>query len=276
MMAQQEELKQETEQLQQRTERDGMSAEDKREASRMATQQRQMRNNLDRLQRDLGNVDRNLRSSSPEASEHVEQALRTMQRDEVKRDMTAAQRNLQWRNLEFAKWKQEEILVSLSDVEDELQSARTKLAATEEERLENALEQLAKWEEKLEDIRREMEALREQELLTKEQRQRLQELAQQQSELRERAEQMRELADALNMGDQWRDWTRAMRNWRGAWNSRFADYDMTLRNLNILQRAMEERLDLIQEKKRLAQVRQEDVPPEYRPLVDSYYESLSE
>ncbi|MBC8235293.1 hypothetical protein H8E77_37585 [bacterium] len=276
MMAQQEELKQETEQLQQRNERDGMSAEDKREASRMATQQRQMRNNLDRLQRDLENVNKNLRSSSSEASEHVEQALRTMQRDEVKKDMTEAQRNLQWRNLEFAKWKQKEILDSLSDVEDELQSARTKLATTEEERLENALEQLAKWEEKLEDIQREMAALKDQEPLTQEQRQRMQELAQQQSELRERAEQMQELADALNMGDQWRDWTRAIRNWRGAWNSRFADYDMALRNLNILQRAMEERLDLIQEKKRLAQVRQEDVPPEYRPLVDSYYESLSE
>jgi hypothetical protein len=112
--------------------------------------------------------------------------------------------------------------------------------------------------------------------LNQEQQKRLQELAQQQSELRERAEQMRELADALNLGDQWRDWMNATRNWRGAWNSRFADYDMALRNLNVLRRAMEGRLDLIQEKKRLAQVRQEDVPPEYRPLVDSYYESLSE
>jgi hypothetical protein len=87
---------------------------------------------------------------------------------------------------------------------------------------------------------------------------------------------MRELADALNMNDEWRDWMQTMRNWRGAWNSRFADYDMTLRNLDILQRSLEERLDRIQEKKRLAQVRQEDVPPEYRTLVDSYYESLSE
>jgi len=276
MMAQQEQLKQETEQLQQRTQRDGMNAEDRREASRMSTQQRQMRSNLNRLQRDIENVNQNLRSSSPEASKHVEQALRTIQRDEVKRDMTAVQRNLQWRNLEFAQLKQEEILDSLSDMEDELQSARTKLATTEEERLENALEQLAKWEEKLEDIKREMEALREQEPLDQEQKQRLQELAQEQSELRERAEQMQELADGLNMDNQWRDWMRTMRNWRGAWNSRFADYDMVLRNLDILQRAMEEQLDLIQEKKRLVQVRQENVPPEYRILVDSYYESLSE
>ena len=276
MMTQQENLKQETEQLHQRTERDGMNAEDRREANRMATQQQQMRNNLNRLQSDLENLDRNLRSSSPEASKNVERALGTLRKDEVKRDMTEAQRNLQWQNFDFAKWKQEEVLNSLSDMEDELQSARTKLATTEEERLENALDQLAKWQEKLEDIQREIEALKDQKPLTQEQQKRLQELAQQQSELRERAEQMQELADALNMSNQWRDWTQTMRNWRGAWNSRFADYDMALRNLNILRRTMEQQLDLIQEKKRLAQVRQEDVPPEYRPLVDSYYESLSE
>jgi hypothetical protein len=286
MMAQQEKLKQETEQLEQRTQRDGMfresefrkaeNAEDRREANRMAGQQQQMRNNLNRLQSDLENIDGNLRNSSPEASKHVERALGTIQKDKVKRDMTEAQRNLQWQNFEFAKRKQEEVLNSLSDMENDLQSARTRLATTEEERLENALEQLAKWQEKLEDIQREMEALKDQKPLTQEQQKRLQELAQQQSELRERAEQMRELADALNMNNQWRDWTQAMHNWRGAWNPRFADYDMALKNLNILRRTMEQRLDLIQEKKRLAQVRQEDVPPEYRPLVDSYYESLSE
>ncbi|MBM3242859.1 hypothetical protein FJZ31_41900 [Candidatus Poribacteria bacterium] len=276
MMSQQEKLKQETEQLEQQTQRDGVNAEDRREVNRMAGQQQQMRNNLNRLQRDLENLNNNLRNSSPEASKHVERALGTIRKDEVKRDMTEVQRNLQWQNFEFAKQKQEEVLNSLSNMEDELQSARTKLATTEEERLENALEQLAKWQEKLEDIRREMEALKDQKPLTQEQQKRLQELAQQQAELRERAEQMRELADALNLNNQWRDWTQAMHNWRGTFNSRFADYDMALRNLNILRQTMEKRLDLIQEKKRLAQVRQEDVPPEYRPLVDSYYELLSE
>ena len=53
------------------------------------------------------------------------------------------------------------------------------------------------------------------------------------------------------------------------------NYDLTLRELGKLKEALEDRLTEIQEAKRLAQVLKEDVPPEYRQLVERYYESLA-
>ena len=56
----------------------------------------------------------------------------------------------------------------------------------------------------------------------------------------------------------------------------FPNYEFVIRDLAKLEAALEERLNTLQEKKRLTQVAKEDVPPEYRRLVDDYYESLSQ
>ena len=55
----------------------------------------------------------------------------------------------------------------------------------------------------------------------------------------------------------------------------FPKYELVIRDLRKLESALEDRLNTLQEKKRLAQVAKEDVPPEYRKFVDNYYESLS-
>ena len=55
----------------------------------------------------------------------------------------------------------------------------------------------------------------------------------------------------------------------------FPKYELAIRDLRKLESAIEERLNMLQEKKQLAQVVKEDVPPEYRRLVDNYYESLA-
>ncbi|MXV75181.1 hypothetical protein F4Z99_13035 [Candidatus Poribacteria bacterium] len=56
----------------------------------------------------------------------------------------------------------------------------------------------------------------------------------------------------------------------------FPNYEFVIRDLTKLEAALEERLNTLQEKKQLTQVAKEDVPPEYRRLVDNYYESLSQ
>ena len=55
----------------------------------------------------------------------------------------------------------------------------------------------------------------------------------------------------------------------------FPNYEFAIRDLRKLEKALEDRLDALQEKKQLTQVVKEDVPPEYRKLVDNYYESLA-
>ena len=73
----------------------------------------------------------------------------------------------------------------------------------------------------------------------------------------------------------WLDAIRAMNNRPGTRRAPFPRYDFSLRELRKLERAIEERLATIQEKKQLAQVLKEDVPPEYRRMVDRYYEFLA-
>ena len=55
----------------------------------------------------------------------------------------------------------------------------------------------------------------------------------------------------------------------------FPNYEFAIRDLRKLEEALEKRLNMLQEKKQLTQVAKEDVPPEYRKLVDNYYESLA-
>ena len=62
--------------------------------------------------------------------------------------------------------------------------------------------------------------------------------------------------------------------WRNN-SSTFPNYERAIRDLRKLESALEKRLNMLQEKKQLAQVTKEDVPPEYRKLVDNYYESLA-
>ena len=128
--------------------------------------------------------------------------------------------------------------------------------------------------------------------LTPEQEARQQQLSEQQAQIQERAQEAMEAqGQGAEQGEETgtdravRIQTRTQRAlaWgdscyeQSSGNRRapFPVYDFSLRELRKLERAIEERLTVIQEKKQLAQVLKEDVPPEYRKMVDQYYEFLA-
>ena len=83
------------------------------------------------------------------------------------------------------------------------------------------------------------------------------------------AESMREIKEL---------WLGMLEATRTPWRNNsgpFPNYERAIRDLRKLETALEQRLNMLQEKKQLAQVAKEDVPPEYRKLVDNYYESLA-
>ena len=83
------------------------------------------------------------------------------------------------------------------------------------------------------------------------------------------AESMREIKEL------WLGMLEATRTPRRNNSGPFPNYELAIRDLRKLESAIEKRLNMLQEKKQLAQVAKEDVPPEYRKLVDNYYESLA-
>ena len=289
----QSEVREQTETLEEKTRQDGASLEDLRNASQLANEQRTLRRDLEQLQRNLSNLREALSENEPQAARNVADANRRLIEEQVSGNMEDAQRALQWRNFQSSEREQREVLDTLLEARDDLQGARTNLAETEEERLDAALEQIESWGAQMEDIQRELEAMDNQETpLTSEQEARQQQLSEQQAQIQERAQEAMEAQQPGDtQGDEgaqvggaesdrelrelWLDAIRAMDNRPGTRRAPFPVYDFSLRELRKLERAIEERLTVIQEKKQLAQVLKEDVPPEYRKMVDQYYEFLA-
>ena len=193
LTAEQSEIREQTETLEEETRRDGVSAEDLRNASELANEQRTLRRDLEQLQRSLSNLRETLNENEPQAARNVADANRRLIEEQVPENMEDAQRALQWRNFQSAEREQREVLDTLLEARNDLQGARTNLAETEEERLDAALDQIESWEAQMQDIQRELEAMDNQETpLTPEQEARQQQLSEQQEQIQQRAQEAME------------------------------------------------------------------------------------
>ena len=304
LAAAQSEVQQQTQELRSRSQQSEMRPEDFRRASELANQQRELQRNLETLERELRNLQTQLNPENPEAAQNVGDATRRFAEEQTLEDMSTAQRALQWRSFRAADQNQQAALDALNQAQADLQQAQANMANTEEEQLEAALQQLQQAREQMEDIQRELQAMEGQEQ-TEEQQRRQQQLEQQQQQLQERLQQAQQAmqrqqnqqpgqqpgqeGEAENqearaggresdreIDELWLGMLDTLDDRPGNRSNPFPNYEFVIRDLNKLEAALEERLNTLQEKKRLTQVAKEDVPPEYRSLVDSYYESLSQ
>ena len=299
----QSDVQRQTQELRNRSQQSEMQPEDFRRASELANQQRELQRDLETLERTLRNLQTQLNQENPEAAENVTDATRRLAEEQTSEDMATAQRALQWRSFRAADQNQQEALETLNQAQADLQQAQANMANTEEEQLEAALQQLQQAREQMEDIQRELQAMEGQEQ-TEEQQRRQQQLAQQQEQLQERMEQAQQAMERQNnqqsgqqpgqdetenqearaggresnqeINELWLGMIDTMDHRPGNRSNPFPNYDFVIRDLEKLEAALEERLNTLQEKKRLTQVAKEGVPPEYRRLVDNYYESLSQ
>ena len=296
----QSDVQQQTQELRDRSQQSEMRPEDFQKASDLANQQRELQRNLEALERTLRNIQEQLTQDNPEAAQNVADATRRLVEEQTSGDMATAQRALQWRSFRAADQNQQEALDTLEQTQGDLQQARANMADTEEEQLEATLEQLQRARERMQDIQREFQAMEGQEQ-TEEQQRRREQLAQQQQQIQEQMQRAQE-AMQRQSGNQpgsdepadqevsqaggtesdreidrlWLGMLDTMDYRPGNRSNPFPNYEFVVRDLDKLETALEERLSTLQEKKRLAQVTKEDVPPEYRRLVDDYYESLSQ
>ena len=298
----QSDVQQQTQELRNRSQQSELRPEDYRQASELANQQRELQRELETLERTLDNIQQQLAPDNPEAAQSVADATRRLAEEQTVEDMSTARRALQWRSFRAADQNQQEAVDTLKQAQADLQQAQANMANTEEEQLEAALQQLQQAQEQMEDIQRELQAMEGQEQ-TEEQQRRQQQLAQQQQQIQEQMQQAQETMQRQNNqqpGQQpgegeaenqearaggresnreidrlWLGMLDTMDYRPGNRSNPFPNYELVIRDLEKLEVALEERLNTLQEKKQLTQVAKEDVPPEYRRLVDNYYESLS-
>ena len=281
LIAKQSEIREQTAALDAQTRQNGMHSEDLKRASQLANQQQALQHNLEQVQRSLVNLQEGFSENHSQAARNVLKARHRIVEEQVPETMASAQHRLRWRTFKSAEQDQRKVLDTVFQVRDELQQAKAKMSRTEEEQLEVALEQLEQWQDRMQDIQRELEAMDNQKTsLTPEQEQRQQQLSELQAQMQPRAQELQNaqagLASDREIKELWLGLIDAMDMRRGHRNAPFPNYDFALRELNRLKSALADRLIEIQEKKRLSQVFKEDVPPEYRNLVDSYYESLAQ
>lgn len=298
----QSDVQEQTQELRNRSQQSELRPEDYRQASELANQQRELQRELETLERTLDNIQQQLAPDNPEAAQSVADATRRLAEEQTAEDMSTARRALQWRSFRAADQNQQEAVDTLKQAQADLQQAQANMANTEEEQLEAALQQLQQAQEQMEDIQRELQAMEGQEQ-TEEQQRRQQQLAQQQQQIQEQMQQAQETMQRQNNqqpGQQpgegeaenqearaggresnreidrlWLGMLDTMDYRPGNRSNPFPNYELVIRDLEKLEVALEERLNTLQEKKQLTQVAKEDVPPEYRRLVDNYYESLS-
>ena len=310
MIEEQSGVQQETQELRNRSQQSEMRPEDFRRATELANEQRELQRDLGALENTLENLPEQLGEENPEAAQNVRDATRRLTEEQTAGDMSTAQRALQWRSFRAAELNQQEAIETLRQVQADLQQAQANMANTEEEQLEAALQQLQRAREQMQDIQRELQAMEGQEQ-TEEQQQRQQQLAEQQQQIQEQMQQAQQAMQNAQEGQQpgqdgqqpgqdgqtendnqqaraggresgreieelWLDLLDTMDYQPGNRSNPFPNYEFVIRDLTKLEAALEERLNTLQEKKQLTQVAKEDVPPEYRRLVDNYYESLSQ
>ncbi len=303
-------VQEETQELRNRSRQAELRPEDLQRASELANEQRELQRDLQSLENTLRNLPEQLGEENPEAAQNVADATRRLVEEQTAGDMSTAQRALQWRSFRAADLNQQDVIETLRQVQGDLQQAQANMASTEEEQLEAALQQLQQSREQMEDIQRELQAMEAQEQ-TEEQQQRQQQLAEQQQQIQERMQQAQQAMQDRQQEEQqqqgqegqqpgqaedenqeqartggreagreinelWLDVLDTMDYRPGNRSNPFPNYEFVIRDLVKLEAALEERLNTLQEKKQLTQVAKEDVPPEYRRLVDNYYESLSQ
>ena len=299
----QSDVQQQTQELRNRSLQSELSPEDYRRASELANEQRELQRDMEALESTLENIQEQLAPDNSEAAQNVADATRRFAEEQTAGDMATARRALQWRSFRAADQNQQEAVDTLRQAQADLQQAQANMASTEEEQLEAALQQLQQAQERMEDIQRELQAMEGQEQ-TEEQQRRQEQLAQQQQQIQEQMQQAQETMQRQNNqqpGQQpgegevenqearaggresnreidrlWLGMLDTMDYRPGNRSNPFPNYEFVIRDLKKLEAALEERLNTLQEKKQLTQVAKEDVPPEYRRLVDNYYESLSQ
>ena len=278
MINQQSQVRSQTTEVKEDMEQNGSTSENRQQVTDLSRQQRSLQQDLQGLQQNLTDLQEELnRQGNSQAERNVASANRRLIEDQTEQDMTDAERALRWRNLEYAERNQQEVLESLEQTRDQLLQAQLSMAQTEEERLEATLEQLERWENRVEDTRRELEAMDQQPAQAQQKRQ--EQLSEQQKQIRENVKQKSVASKTATDGEYeelWLGLLKSLTPSRGGRNVAFPDFDLALTDINKLKQALENRLLEIQQAKKLARVAKEDVPPEYRSVVNQYYESLAQ
>ena len=126
LVADQSEVREQTETLEEEDRRNDIGPEDLRNASELANQQRNLRRDLEQLQRNLSNLREALSDNEPQAARNVGNANRRIIEEQVPENMEDAQRALQWRNFQSSDREQREVLDTLLEARDDLQGCEDK------------------------------------------------------------------------------------------------------------------------------------------------------
>ena len=284
----------------------GDTQREKRE--QLQQRQRSLRQEFSEAKRQMNEVAGQAGRSRNRASRELRKFSRDLDRSRIQQKMQEAERLVEKQRLNSALQAGRDIQALLNKKAEELARLRTKLAESPEEKLDVALDETRKLREGLETAQKEVQELQReqpagepgQEPSQQAQRQRqagpgetrrppqnldprqldwfnerlaeslqdldfIQQSVQMDSSLRQQAQQLSE-----NVRD-------LMRTFTGGDPQRFQIIEeRILFPLKTFEAELAQKLELVKNKEKLFLARDEKIPPEYRDLVEKYYEALSD
>lgn len=272
--------------------RGGLTEEDKarrvsqfvqRRLSEIAETKDRIRRDLERLKDDLEFLAGQAQQAQPETKQALQDAKRNIDDKRLAEQIDGSKGLLREKTLDRSLQTEQRLTRDLKQLAEQVRTAQDNLVIPDQEQLARTQEQIREAMSELQNLQRELNRLQ----------RRNQQLGQQPSEGQQRAlsqeyqQQLQNLRDILNRLPQNSSQAQALRDqlnnavalgnepWKfdhGDWAELSRNLGRTLADLN--QDANERLQNLIQQEK-LHMAKDEDVPPEYRDLVNQYYEKLS-
>lgn len=235
----------------------------------------QMRQELERLKNDLDYLKNRAQKDQPGTADAAEQALDTID-DGLPQKVDRSKGQLQPGGLDRAARNEKELLQDFKQLAEQVRQTQKNLIAPDEDQLTRTQDDLRDAMSDWQDIQRQLDRL-ERGLSPGTSGQTSQDYREQMQQLRDLADRLpqnsqagRQMRDALNraaaLGNE--PWKIDRQNWQEL-------HQKVSQALQDVQRDMAGQLRELAQKEKLRMARDEDVPPQFRDLVNRYYEKLS-
>ena len=235
------------------------------------------RQELERLTEDLEYLTRRANREQPQTAEATDQARRSIEEEGLEKKIERSKGLLKPNSLDQAARAEENLEKDLRQLAERVRTAQENLIMPDQDQLAQAQDQarnaMTDWQNVQRQLDRMNRGIPDQESLDRvsqdyqQQLQRLQDLSNQSPQNTPQAQQLRDqLNRATALGNE--PWKID----RGEWNELNRGMAKALSDIH---RNLRDQLNDMNERERLHMARDEEVPPQFRDLVNKYYENLS-
>ncbi|MBT5873397.1 MAG: hypothetical protein HOH43_08250, partial [Candidatus Latescibacteria bacterium] len=249
----------------------------RRRLSDISEAKEQTASDLDRLKDDLEFLSGRSASDQPQSAEALRKALRDIDEENLEQKIDRSKRLLQPNSLERSVKTEQDLAQQMEELADQIRSAQDQFTVPDRDQLAREQDQTREAMSEFQDLQRSLNRMQrrsplpgQEEALSQRYQGQLEDLQDLSGQLPQNSQQSQNLQNQLN---------RAAALGNEPWKIDRADWDELRQDISRalidVHKDLGARMDGVVEREKLFMTREEEVPPQYRDLVNRYYEKLS-